>query len=264
MVEHSRTHFRSASASPGLGQLEDNFRLGDQLPADPFHMGVPARNSFSNGAGLTRNIRTADMSFENFHTFGDLVPRYLRARKSIFIDRLNWHVSEANGMEFDQYDNPFCRWVVLLEFGEILGGVRLLPTTARYGIYSYMLRDAHLGLLDDFPTDVLFIDPPTHSRAWEASRFFINDNIPGARRLLIQGLLFAEMNRVAKENGAQFILGIVPAIWSRWARRLHVTATPIGVPFTIDQTRNQSVLFEVDSLGPQAATALVSLQEGYN
>lgn len=263
-MEHSRTHFRTASVSPGLGEPEGMFRMGDQPKTDVYRLGAPVRNRLWNGAGLVRNIRTADMSFENIHAFGDLLPRYLRARKSIFIDRLNWHVSEAAGMEFDQYDNPFCRWVVLVEFGEILGGVRLLPTTASLGIYSYMLRDAHLGLLDDFPTDVLFIDPPRHERAWEASRFFINDNVPGARRLLIQSLLFSEMNRVAKENGATFILGIVPAVWSRWARRLNVTATPIGVPFTIDETRNQSVLFKVDSLGPQTARAMATLQERYN
>ena len=129
-----------------------------------------------------------------------------------------------------------------------------MPTTAACGIYSYMLRDAHLGLLEDFPTDVLFIEPPVDIVAWEASRFFIKDTIPGTRRLLIQSLLFSEMNRVAEENGAKYILGIVPAVWARWARRLNVTATPIGAPFSIEGSRSQSVLFRVEPPGHRAPT----------
>ncbi|NCQ23309.1 MAG: N-acyl-L-homoserine lactone synthetase [Rhodobacteraceae bacterium CG17_big_fil_post_rev_8_21_14_2_50_63_15] len=207
------------------------------------------------------NIRAVELSFHNFHSFGDLFQKYLKARKSIFIDRLNWHISEVEGMEFDQYDTPFCRWVVLVEFGEILGGVRLMPTTATCGIYSYMLRDAQRGLLDDFPTDVLFIDPPVDVYAWEATRFFITDCVPGARRRLIQQMLFSEMNRVAAENGARYILGIVPAIWSRWARRLEVTATPIGAPFSIDGSRSQAVLFKVDDVGQDASSGIEALTE---
>lgn len=202
------------------------------------------------------SIRCAELSFQNFHSYGDLFQKYLKARKSIFIDRLNWRISEADGMEFDQYDTPFCRWIVLSEFGEIVGGVRMMPTTATCGIYSYMLRDAHLGLLEDFPTDVLFIDPPVDTDCWEASRFFITDSIPGARRLQIQKRLFTEMNRVAAENGARYIIGVVPAIWSRWARRLGVTATPVGAPFAIEGSRSQSVLFEVDFAGLGVAQAV--------
>lgn len=262
-MTHALTHFGSASALSASGGQEGRNSFEPLVQGVSSRVRDQARNGFRLASNEVANIRTADMSFRNMHSFGDLLSKYLMARKSVFIDRLNWHVSEADGMEFDQYDTPFCRWIVLVEFGEIVGGVRLLPTTATCGIYSYMLRDAHLGLLEDFPTDVLFIDPPAHSGAWEASRFFIKDSIPGARRLLIQSLLFAEMNRVAKENGAKFILGIVPAVWSRWARRLDVMATPIGVPFTIDDTQSQSVLFEVDSLGQQAANAIASVKNRY-
>lgn len=245
-------NFGSATALSASKMLEDFLPLrpltnGRAQPIRPV-VRRPSR-TLQDALG---NIRGVELSFHNFHSFGNLFQKYLKARKSIFIDRLNWHISEAEGMEFDQYDTPFCRWVVLVEFGEILGGVRLMPTTATCGIYSYMLRDAQRGLLDDFPTDVLFIDPPVDAYTWEATRFFITDNVPGARRRLIQQMLFSEMNRVAAENGARYILGIVPAIWSRWARRLGVTATPIGAPFSIDGSRSQAVLFQVDDLALDA------------
>lgn len=195
----------------------------------------------------TGHIRSPALSFANMHEYGDLLTRYLHARKSVFIDRLSWRVSEADDMEFDQYDTPFCRWVILHEFGEVIGGVRLMPTTARCGIYSYMLRDAQLGILEDLPTDVLFFRAPVDPTVWEASRFFIIDTVPAARRMAVQSVLFRRMRETAAENGARFLLGIVPAVWARWARRLDATAIPIGAKFAIDGTWSQSVMFNVQS-----------------
>lgn len=194
------------------------------------------------------HIRATTMSFRTMHEHGELLVNYLEARKSIFIDQLHWHVPEQDGLEFDQYDTPFCRWVVLHEYGEILGGVRLLPTTAKCGVYSYMLRDAQNGILVDIPTDVLFFDAPVEPRIWEASRFFITGSVPANRRIQLQSLLFQAMNRTAMQNGASQILGIVPEVWARWARRLDVGATPIGAKFSIDGTVSQSVLFNTSSL----------------
>lgn len=244
----------------GQPQSSLSMALDHSAPADPVKAraerwtgrllrGVPTRRDRDKPADIRQlaHVRTVAMSFRNMHEYGDLLPRYMEERKSIFIDRLNWHVSEADGMEFDQYDTPACRWIVLLEYGEIIGGVRLLPTTATCGIYSYMLRDAQRGLLDDIPTDVLFIDAPVNDRIWEATRFFVTDSVSSQRRLAVHELLFRAMNRVAREHGAAYILGIVPAIWARWARRLGVSATPIGAPFRIDDARSQSVLFKTRS-----------------
>ena len=184
------------------------------------------------------------MSFRNMHEYGELLSAYLEARKEIFRDQLDWDVAEADGMEFDQYDTPACRWIVLHRFGQVLGGVRMMPTTAKCGIYSYMLRDAQNGILADIPTDVLFFEAPVEHSVWEATRFFITDAVPTHQRLVVQGQLFKSMSQTAMENGATHILGIVPAIWSRWARRLGVNAAPIGAKFSIDGTSSQSVLFK--------------------
>lgn len=189
-------------------------------------------------------IKTVTMSFRNMHEYGGLLVKYLEARKSVFLDDLCWNVSETDGMEFDQYDTPFARWIVLHQFGEILGGLRMLPTIGSCGIYSYMLRDAQQGLLEDLPTDVLFFKAPVEHNVWEATRFFIMESVPAQSRQHIQTLLFRAMSQTAMENGASHVIGIVPAIWARWARRLGVNATPIGARFSIDGTSSQSVLFQ--------------------
>lgn len=193
-------------------------------------------------------VRTTVMSFRNMHEYGDLLVRYLELRKSVFIDRLHWHVPQADGMEFDQYDTPFCRWVILHEFGEILGAVRLLPTTASCGVYSYMLRDAQRGLLEDLPTDVLYFDAPQNPRIWEASRFFITSAVSARVRSQVQKKLFEAMAATARNNGARYIIGIVPSVWSRWARRLNVGASPIGSQFSIEGTSSQAVLFQTSDM----------------
>lgn len=187
------------------------------------------------------------MSFRNIHEYGELFSKYLEARKSIFLDRLAWNVFEADGMEFDQYDTPQCRWVVLHEYGEVLGGVRLMPTTARCGIYSYMLRDAQNGILPDLPRDVLFFTAPVEHSVWEATRFFITDAVPSRRRFAMRHLLFQKMIECGVANGATHILGIVPHLWTRWSRPMGVTATPIGAKFSIDGTQSQSVLFSTST-----------------
>lgn len=189
------------------------------------------------------HVRVTVMSFLNIHENGELLVSFLRARKKTFIDRLNWHLPSVEGMEFDQYDTPLCRWVVLHEFGEILGGIRLTPTTARCGIYSYMLRDAQKGLLEGIPTDVLFFEAPVSPTIWEASRLFIAEDVPAHRRLQVQSMLMERLATSALEVGASQVIGIVPGVFSRWLRRLDLDAVPVGPKFSIDGTVSQAALF---------------------
>lgn len=190
-------------------------------------------------------IRTTVLSFRNMNDHGDLLVKFLMSRRETFIDRLKWDLPVAEGMEFDQYDTPQCRWVVLHEFGEVLGGFRLAPTTAQCGIYSYMLRDAQRGLLHSIPRDVLFFEAPVEERTWEASRLFISENVPAPRRIPVQTALMQGMIDAARQEGALHVIGIVPAVFARWLRRLDLAAVPVGPKFTIDGTSSQAALFNV-------------------
>lgn len=200
-------------------------------------------NAAANRGG---RIRATTLSFSNMNDYGDLLVSFLRARKETFIDRLGWHLPQTEGMEFDQYDTPYCRWVVIHEFGEVLGGVRLIPTTARCGVYSYMLMDAQKGILENIPTDVLFFPAPREDRIWEASRLFIANTVPAHRRHMIQTTLMDHLSRSARALGAMHVIGIVPAVWSRWLRRLDLGAVPVGPRFSIEGTASQAALFNVE------------------
>lgn len=190
-------------------------------------------------------VRATTITFKTIPEYGDLLVNFMKARKRVFIDQLHWTLPETEGMEFDQYDTPQAHWIVIHEYGEILGGVRLTPTTAKVGIYSYMLRDAQKGLLSDIPTDVLFLDAPVDENVWEASRLFITDEVPAHRRLHVQGMLMSQLTRSARDVGASHVIGIVPAVFSRWLRRLGLDAVPVGRKFEIDGVHSQAALFNV-------------------
>ena len=134
------------------------------------------------------------------------------------------------------------------QFGEVLGGFRMSPTTARCGIYSYMLRDAQRGLLDEIPSDVLFFEAPVSKSIWEASRLFISQGVPAHRRLAVQSTIMETLSKSALELGASPVIGIVPAVWSRWLRRLDLDAVPVGPKFSIDGTLSQAALFNTSRL----------------
>ncbi|WP_417690122.1 acyl-homoserine-lactone synthase [Roseibium sp.] len=179
------------------------------------------------------------------HEHGDLFVKYLRSRHETFIQRRQWQLPEVEGMEFDQYDTPLCRWVIVHEFGEIFAGLRLIPTTARCGLYSYMIRDTQLGLIDSIPRDLLFIEAPVREDIWEATRMFISHKVPAERRQRIQTILMQHAALTASHLGAARIIGIVPAVFPRWLKRIGMTAFPVGPLMTIDGDRVQSAIMNV-------------------
>lgn len=173
-------------------------------------------------------MQVTTLSFENLHNHGELFANMLRARHKTFIQQNNWELPEANGMEFDQYDTPASRWVAVHEFGQVLAGVRLTPTTARCGIYSYMIRDAQLGLLNSIPKDLLHEVAPVAPHIWESSRVFVSDSVPSKLRLRVQCSLIDEMVRAARGLGATSLIGIVPEHSPRLARRTGIDCVPAG------------------------------------
>jgi len=242
-MKHSRNTTppkRAGAVFPELTPVGDVVAMNAQLSAKTETTARDLATLSING------ISSSVLSFRNMNHYGDLLVHYLMARKKVFIDRLKWDLPQTDGMEFDQYDTPECRWIIIHEDDQVLAGVRLVPTTASCGIYSYMLRDGQKGLLHDFPSDVLFFDAPVDSDVWEASRLFVAADVPTHKRGDVQLLLMKTMMRVASEFHAKNVIGIVPAAWSRWLRRLGLYATPVGPKFTAGSMTSQAALFNVD------------------
>jgi acyl homoserine lactone synthase len=189
---------------------------------------------------------TTTLSFQNMHQHGDLFVNLLKARRTSFIIRNNWRLPEAEGMEFDQYDTPASRWIAVHENGEVLAGVRLTPTTAKVGMYTYMIRDAQRGMLESIPSDLMDFEAPVDPKIWEASRIFVANRVPAQLRKKVQGDLMYELIRTARSLGAMQLLALGPAVWPRWIGRLGLRAKPAGPVMVIDGVKVQVALMNLD------------------
>ncbi|MGR3199743.1 MAG: acyl-homoserine-lactone synthase, partial [Paracoccus sp. (in: a-proteobacteria)] len=156
----------------------------------------------------------------------DLVASFLRLRKQIFVDRMAWPLHHAEGIEFEQYDTFDTAYVIAHQDGRAVGGARLKRTDCSFGggkvVYSYMIRDAHLGLLPGMPTNLCHEEPPVDAQAWELTRFAALP-IPGlAERILDVS------NDYLHRVGATDCLFLGPPAFLRMATRLGWTPRPMG------------------------------------
>jgi len=181
------------------------------------------------------------------HIHGELFTDVLKARHESFIVQQNWDLPEEDGMEFDQYDTPQSRWIAVHDFGRVLAGIRMTPTTAKCGIYSYMIKDAQNGLLDSIPQDILYDDAPVGEHIWETSRVFVAQDVPAKLRLGVQASLMSEMVRTARDNGATQLLGLCPRAWKRWMSRLGYKTEHVGPCLDIGGSLNQAILMRLKS-----------------
>lgn len=185
---------------------------------------------------------TTTLSFDNFHNHGELFANMLRARRELFIVHNKWNLPEAMGMEYDQYDTPASRWVVVHdELGRVLAGNRLTPTTTKCGIYSYMIRDAQRGLLETIPSHLLYEEAPVAETIWESSRLFVAHDVPAAMRRRVHAKLVMELGNAARRLGATSCLTLLNANWPRWAGRVGVSMTAMGPVMEIEGVKNQVV-----------------------
>jgi len=193
-----------------------------------------------------KELTTTLLSFHNMHEHGALFVNLLRARRESFIIKNQWALPESGGLEYDQYDNPSSRWVAVHRGEEVLAGVRLTPTTAKCGMYSYMIRDAQLGLLKSISPNLLDFEAPVDPDVWEASRIFVSADVPMRLRTQVQSMLMRGLMNAAVENGAKQLMALGPAVWSRWIGRLGLCAKPAGPVLQTDGWPTQIALMQLD------------------
>jgi acyl homoserine lactone synthase len=197
---------------------------------------------------IRNNIETTSLSFHNMHEHGTLFVNLLKARRQSFIVKNQWALPESGGLEYDQYDNPASRWIAVHLRDKVLAGVRLTPTTARCGMYSYMIRDAQIGLVSAIPSNLLNFEAPVDEDIWESSRIFVSQAVPARLRTLVQAKLMSGLIKLAEENGARQLLGLVPAVWPRWIGRLGLHAEPAGPVLEMENWRTQVALMHLKPL----------------
>jgi len=183
---------------------------------------------------ISATIASTIVSFGNLFQNGHLLTDFMRLRKEVFIDSMGWPMPEEMGLEYDQYDHPGSIYCLVHADRRVLAGMRLTRTTARNGIYSYMIRDAQNGLLESIPQDLLHEAAPTDPHIWEASRLVIRHDIPAAERRYVQRRLAATAGSAQQDFAIASCLTLTPNVWKRWIGPVGVTMQPRGPALKID------------------------------
>ena len=169
-----------------------------------------------------------------------------RLRRRVFRDRLEWEVSVSDGLEVDRYDALSPTYLLGIDGQDVVGCVRLLPTTGRN-----MLADTFPVLLDGRAA-------PASARIWESSRFCVDTkNVEataenGLREATF--LLFAAMIEWGQQHDLQAIATVTDLRMERILRRAGWGLDRLGEPRQIGATK------AVAGLLPVTDDALAAIQ----
>ena len=187
-------------------------------------------------------MRSLVLSYHNIHEHGTVFIEFLRARHAVFIQEKRWPLPEEDGMEFDQYDTPHSRWVVILdEQNKILAGFRMTRTTAQCGAYSYMIRDAHRGLLDTIPPEILSEAAPQCETVWECTRAFVAPDVPPACRSRVRRFMIESFLPSVRSVGGTDLVTLTSPLWKRWMPMHGISGRALGPVVNIDGEPYQAV-----------------------
>jgi acyl homoserine lactone synthase len=177
------------------------------------------------------------------HRHGTAFHEYLRLRRMFFVDALGWDIPHNDDVEMDQYDNPCAHYSLVLHRGRVVGGARTMPTTASWGRYTYMLRDALRGSIDNIPAAVMPSDIVTNE-VWECTRLVISDSVAGqsARAdclsMIVEGLV-----DITNRKGGVELVSLSPLPLMRALRQLGFAVSRLGEPYRSETDgRNYAVL----------------------
>ncbi len=101
----------------------------------------------------------------NRHLYEDVLEQMFALRHKIFVEEKGWKKLEReSGLDIDQFDTDDATYFLKLDRkGTILGGMRLVPTTAKTQLQT---------IFKDWCT---FSAAPENACEWEWSRYFISD-----------------------------------------------------------------------------------------
>ena len=168
---------------------------------------------------------------KNMHEHGGAFFEYLALRKQFFVDKLGWDIPHDESHEMDQYDNPTASYSLVVKDGTVIGGARLMPTTAKWGTHTYMLRDAVKGKLIDIPPEVLGQDI-VDGDLWESTRIVMSDDVrTHAERSMCLSLIMDGLVDLTAENGGKRLMGLSTLTLMRALRQLGYDAERLGEPY---------------------------------
>lgn len=182
---------------------------------------------------------------ENRSLYGQLLEDNFRRRAEIFIDEMRWSaLHRVNGRETDQFDTPDATYVLAVEFGRLLGGIRLhcsLTPTLISEVFP------HAAPLAERAADVL-----------EGTRLYIVPERRTEHPNKVSGVLHWAAWTHAHHRGARAIQLLTHAAFVPHLMRSGLKPKPLGLPTSHDDMVLQAVSTEVS---PDVLTAMLAFYD---
>jgi acyl-homoserine lactone synthase len=174
------------------------------------------------------------VTHDNSHLYKDQMEDTFRIRYAIYVKGRGWKaLDRPDKREIDQFDTEQARYLVVLEGSRVIGGMRMVPTTAP-------------TLMSDLFPQLCIRPLIRRPDVFELSRIFVIPEKRGEKaRPHIEDILLCGIMEYGLEEGiAQFT--IVLETW--WLPRLQDRGwrvTPLGLPEDIDSMSTIAVAVEV-------------------
>ena len=173
---------------------------------------------------LILNLSTA-------HRYGPTFYDFLKLRKTHFVDALNWDIPHDDKVEMDQYDTPQAWYSCVTHNGKLIGGARIMPTSAQWGPHGYMLGDACKGLLPGIPQTALPYEIAT-PRVWECTRLVVCASVRDiAMRSHCLEMICNGLVEVALQHDAEELITLTRVSLMRTLRGLGFDVVKKGIPY---------------------------------
>ncbi len=161
-----------------------------------------------------------------------------RQRKQVFIDRMQWRLSESMGLEIDEFDSEEATYLVDVDaHGAVLQSARLLPTLAPH-------------LMSEVFAQLCAEGPPRSAHVWEASRFCPAPSTPkGAPRRELLARMIAGILETSILFGIEKVSFVAGAALAPLAAQAGWSVRALGAKQRVGRERLIAMLADVTSEG---------------
>ena len=152
--------------------------------------------------------------------YSEILDGYFHLRHEVFVNERGWHdLRRPDGREIDAYDNDHAIYLIVLDKGRIIGGLRLYPT-----LLPHMISETFPHLVKD---PVILAGPTI----LECTRYFI---VKERRTGRTDCRLLAAFQQFCLEEGITEVTAVVEMWWlPRW-QQAGFKVRPLGLPTMVE------------------------------
>lgn len=159
------------------------------------------------------NLTVQSFQIIDSHLYGDTFIKMLRLRHKGFIEEQGYEVYDWNGLDFDQYDNPFTHYITISQNKEVIACVRFNKTNFHQKIcsveengnkncasVSFMVKDQWANKIpQEFFSNL-------SDSTWEVSRLYVDSGINVKDRASLSRILLVITYIIGERIGVKNLI----------------------------------------------------------